>query len=179
MKSFCVILLFGAISTVCPAPANVSSLYNIVKSDSRTKQLQQRPFIKECRLESKTSSSLCLALYDVALTFNSKNWSFYIVNATFEEGTFCQTLNQVLPDSPANNDSSINFKDVQWFKDVAPEECEKKCLYTDPNTYDDEKTLKPVCRFLLNQYSFLYNNQSKAQSVETQQSKQNEANRES
>jgi hypothetical protein len=173
---FLVILLFGGISTVFGAPTNEKSLIDIVKSDGRTKELQKRRFLAECRSEVPIAKSICFALYDVALSFNSKNISFNLVNATYEEKTFCQALAKILPKSPANKDSSTNFKDVQWFKDVNTTECEKKCFYLDQISY--ERSLSPVCRFLFNQYSFL-NNQSHPQSDETQQQPQGEGKRES
>lgn len=152
MKRFVVFLIY-VISTISAAPAGQNSLYNVVMSDPRTKNVQKRRFINECRNPKSISKSICLAVYDVALTFNSKDQSFNIVNATFEEGKFCQSLAKVLPDSPANNDSSTNFKDVQWFKDVSEEQCENKCFFEDPNNY--EKSLIAVCRFLYNQFSYL------------------------
>jgi hypothetical protein len=167
-----VILLFAGISVISGAPANEKSLLDIVRADVRTKELQKRRFVAECRLEVPISKSICFALYDVALSFNSKNISFNLVNASYEEGTFCQALVKTLPDSPANKDSSTNFKDVQWFKNVSSTDCEKKCFFLDQISY--EMTLTPLCRFLFNQYSFLYN-----QSAETPQQPQGDRKRES
>lgn len=109
-------------------------------------------------------------MFDVALSFNSQKLEFTNVNATFDDGSFCDALQHVLPDAPTNNDSSIAFKDsAQWFKDTlknnnGKDVCNRNCFYKDPIIY--EMKLLPVCQFLLNQYSLLSNQSSPQISVQ-------------
>lgn len=159
-KMISIILILSCLASCLSAPVEVSPLITIVTSDPRTENLRKHKFVAECRQTSEFSKSLCFAMFDVALSFNISNLSFNRDNATYEAGKYCEALAQVLPDTPYNNDSSMAFKDkAQWFKDTLKDGgedlCGNNCFYTDPNTYD--MTLKPVCRFLFNQYSFLSN----------------------
>lgn len=155
------------IASVQAAPTEISPFYKVVTSDSRLAKLREYKFVAECRKTSKFSTSICFALYDVSLSFNDKKLDFTKENATFKEDYFCETLTQVFPDSPANNDSIMNFKEVSWFKDVLSqdngEECTSQCIYEDKITY--ESMVTPLCRFLLNQYSYLKNNSSTTQEI--------------
>lgn len=164
IKMIRILSIICVISSVWSAPVDVTDLYNIVISDNRTENLRKHPFVAECKEPSNFSKSLCFAMFDVSLSFNTQKLEFTTTNVTFEEGSFCDALQQVLPDSPANNESTFAFKDsAQWFKDTLKNDnendvCNRNCFYKDRRTYEME--LLPVCRFLLNQYSLLFNQSS-------------------
>lgn len=155
----CILLIICVISGAISAPAEVNPLYSLVINDNRTVNLRKHPFVAECKGSEEFSMSLCYAMFDAALSFNNQKMEFTTTDATYDR--FCETLNQVLPQKPVNNDSFNAFKDsTRWFKDVINSKdgevaCNENCFYTDRFTY--EQKLTPVCQFILNQYSFLAN----------------------
>lgn len=159
-----ILLITCVISSVISAPVEVNQLYNIVVNDSRTENLRKYPFVAECKEIGTFSKSICFAMFDVTLSFYNQKLDFNTVNATYEEGNFCQALTQVLPDKPANNDSSKAFEHLaRWFKDAltgkdGEDYCKQNCFFKDPYSYTKE--LLPVCQFILNQYSVLWNQSS-------------------
>lgn len=101
-------------------------------------------------------------MYDVGLSFNISNLKFYRDNKTSLEGhAFCKALAEVVPDKPANKDSSASFKDkAQWFKDILAKDggedlCKQKCFFEDYTSYS--QAMKASCLFLFNQFTFLRN----------------------
>lgn len=148
------------ISSVLAAPTE-SGLLKVVEKDARTEKLRKNRFVAECKNSSENSKALCYALYDVALSFDAQKLEFTTYNIEIEQEKFCETLSDVLPDSPSNNDSIVAFKSsAQWFKDAlkksdGSEFCKKSCFYFDAQAYEDKLTA--ACQFLLNQYSFLKN----------------------
>ena len=154
-----ILLIFGVISSVASAPDKASPLMDIILNDTRTLKLRNYRFVAECMGKSKFSKSICFAMYDVALSFDSKNMEFSLFNATYEEDKFCETLNKFLPDTPANDDSKIAFSSkAEWFKDTLMKEdgqhvCEDNCFFNDRQAY--EQKLTAACQFLLNQYWLL------------------------
>lgn len=160
MKVTLVISVFFAISYVTSAPIDSNTIYQLVKEDKRTEELQKNKYIRECKSNSENSKSICFALYDLALTFNSKNQNFTANNSSYESGTFCDELTKVVPDAPGKESSALFGQNTTWFKAVlsnketGKESCQRACFYIDPNTYE-ENLLRPVCQFLLNQFSFL------------------------
>ena len=159
-----VILIFCGISSVLSAPVEENQLYNIVVNDSRTENLRKYPFVAECKEINSFSKSLCFAMFDVALSYYNQKIDFSTNNATYKEGNFCTSLTQVLPEKPANTDSSKAFDHLaRWFKDTLAKEdgekyCKENCFFKDPYSYN--KVLLPVCQFLMNQYSVLLNQNS-------------------
>lgn len=155
----CFLLIICAISGGMSAPPKMSQLFTIIANDNRTENLRKHPFVAECKRNEEFSKSLCYAMYDIALSFNSKKLPFTTSNATYKDNFFCGALNHVLPQIPANIDSFNAFKDsAQWFKDGINNEdgeeiCKENCFYEDRISY--ERKLTPVCQFIMNQYSYL------------------------
>lgn len=154
-----IFLIISLFSSVLTAPTAKTQLYDILTADSRVEKLINHRFVKpECKQSNDFSKSLCFALYDVGISIATKNLDYNRVNASFDKGNFCDSLSKVVPDTPSNNDSSNAFNGkAKWFKDILREEdlCGQRCIYSDPETYDD--LVRPVCRFLFNQYTFLAN----------------------
>lgn len=171
MKMLKTLLIICVISTVRSAPVESKDLYSILVNDNRTENLRKYPFVAECKETGSVSKSLCFAMFDVALTFNDRKLDFTRNNVTFDDGSFCDSLQNYLPDTPSNNESSIAFKDLaQWLKDTlksnnGKDECKENCFFKDRTTYKME--LSPVCRFLLNQYSFLSNQSAPQISIQS------------
>lgn len=101
-------------------------------------------------------------MYDVGLSFNISKLKFYRDNkASLEVDGFCKALTEVVPDKPANKDSSASFKDkAQWFKDILKKDggedlCKQKCYFEDYTSYS--QAIKAPCLFLFNQFTFLRN----------------------
>lgn len=147
-------------SCVLAAPAT-ESLFKVVEKDPRTQKLRKNRFVAECKNNSENSKTLCYALYDVALSFDAQKLDFTTANVGIEQDMFCSALSVVLPDSAFNNDSVAAFNSsAQWFKDVLKKDdgnefCKKSCFYFDQQAYEDKLTA--ACQFLLNQFTFLKN----------------------
>lgn len=174
-----ILVIICIISGVQPAPVDTNSLFMIVESDNRTEKLREHKFVEECKETEEFSKSLCYAMYDVALSYNSQKLEFNRANITFDNSKFCAALAEVVPDTPDNEESTTAFKDkAKWFKDtLKPEqECSINCFYKDRSSY--EMKLLPVCQFLFKQFSFLHDIQ---ESSEIQKSAESpaESNRES
>lgn len=176
------ILLISVISSVLSAPVDKDSLLSIIAGDRRTEKLRKHKFVAECKADSDFSKSLCFAMYDVGLSYNISNLEFYRdENIKLDGQEFCKTLTEIIPDTPANNDSAVAFKDkAQWFKDILKKDdgnklCVEKCSVTDFSSYDT--ILRPSCQFLFNQFNFL-RNQSIARNTDDSK-KSDEGKRES
>jgi hypothetical protein len=144
------------ISSVKSAPTKSEQLLDIVVNDTRTSELQKLTLVNECRLDQNFSKSLCYAMFDIALAFNSRHLEFTLVDMPGDSAKFCEALTRVVPDEPLNDDSSIAFKEkAQWFKDVLKKDdsCQNSCFILDRITY--KRQLMPVCSFIFQQYSFL------------------------
>lgn len=156
-----VFLVFCVISRVLSAPAeDANSLFKIVVNDNRTENLRKYPYVQECLENTKFSKTICMSLYDVAILFYNQKLELTSISATYGKGKFCEALTQILPNSP-NNDTSKAFEHLApWFKDTLTKKdgkdyCNQNCFFKDRSNYKTE--LLPVCQFLLNQYSFLFN----------------------
>lgn len=170
-----ILVIICIISSVQPAPVDTNSLFMIVESDNRTAKLREHKFVEECKETEDFSKSLCYAMYDVALSYDSQKLEFNRADIAYDNSKFCAALAEVVPDTPDNEESTTAFKDqAKWFKDTlkSDEECSINCFYKDRLSY--EMKLLPVCQFLFKQFSFLHDIQ---ESSENQKSA--ESNRES
>lgn len=175
-----ILVVICIISTVQPAPVDPNSLFSIVESDSRTVKLREHKFVEECKETEEFSKSLCYAMYDVALSYNSQNLPFSRPNITFDNNKFCAALAEVVPDTPDNEESTTAFKDkAEWFKDKlkSEDECSVNCFYKDRVSY--EMQILPVCQFLFKQFSFLHESSGTFIQESSENQKSAESNRES
>ncbi|CRL05270.1 CLUMA_CG018072, isoform A [Clunio marinus] len=159
MYCWVILQVLFLISSVISAPVEENSLINIIQSDNRTVQLREHKFIAECQKKNEFSNSLCFAMYELALSFDSEKLEFIRgKNATYVDGKFCEALSNVLPDTPRTDAAKAIKDQAIWFKDILKKDngeatCNDRCFYNDPESY--ETKLLPVCRFLFNQYTYL------------------------
>lgn len=149
-RLFVIYLLIRAVQLAPVDDKSTELLFDIVQNDSRASNILQRRFVKfECSKGVEISDSICIALYDLALKFDSNQLSF--INSSIEaDSEICSKLISTLPDKP-DEVTSANIKknykhEVVWIKDVFlqndGQKCSDECTYKIPN-YDDELKVKP------------------------------------
>lgn len=181
MLKITVFIVLVSIAGISSAPTSGSTLKSLFANNSRLHDLAKEPFIKGFCLRKqnldKFSESLCLALFDVGLTFNKNKIKFMEPTTAQSEG-FCLELEQKLSDRPLNSETPFaNTNDSSpWLKDVlkTPEgasQCEQSCSYEDKVDYIT-KTL-PICGFLLEQLATIQ--RLKVDAEKTRESAENRA----
>lgn len=149
-RVFVIYLFIEAVQLAPVDEKSTGSLFDIIQNDTRATNLRDRRFFKfECSKEIEFSESICIALYDIALKFNSNQLNF--TNSSIEDDSFCSHLLNTLPDQPTFDEiTSANIKknyrhEIVWFKDVLKQNDGKKCLdectYKIPD-YDENEKVK-------------------------------------
>lgn len=157
LSQFSIFAVFISIASISTAPTSNNTIRDLFNNDSRVQQLARVSFVRGFCLRKNEnldsfSESLCLALYDVGVTFANKNMKLVEPTDTQSEG-FCTELELALADKPMNTETTLS-NGSSWLKDIlkSPEgsaQCEQKCKFEDPVDYQTKTS--PICRFLLQQ----------------------------